>query len=218
MAWFAGYATTILQREVRDLANIDGLAALPRLLALVGARATTLLNTAELGRSAGIPNTTLKRYLALLQATFVAQLLPAWSANLGKRLVRSPKVMLCDTGLLAHLLGADARRVAADRGLLGPLLENLVAMELVKQAAWSEARPAPYHFRSHGGEDATRGVSAGLASPASGRAPSQARQGNVKRPVTRQRRYSAPASARASRPGLSSARPGAANPPGHHSP
>jgi predicted AAA+ superfamily ATPase len=107
MAWFAGYATTILQREVRDLANIDGLAALPRLLALVAARATTLLNTAELGRSAGIPNT----------------------------------------------LGADARRFAADRGLLGPLLENLVAMELVKQAAWSESRPAPYHFRSHAGEE-----------------------------------------------------------------
>lgn len=152
-AWFAAYATTILQREVRDLANIDGLAALPQLLGLLAARATTLLNTAELGRSAGIPNTTLKRYLALLQATFVIQPLPAWSANLGKRLVRSPKVMLCDTGLLAHLLGADARRLRADRGLMGPLMENLVAMEIVKQAAWSDIRPAVYHYRSHAGEE-----------------------------------------------------------------
>ena len=152
-AWFAAYATTILQREVRDLANIDGLAALPQLLGLLAARAATLLNAAELGRSAGIPNTTLKRYLALLQATFLLHLLPAWSPNVGKRLVRAPKAMLCDSGLLAHLLGVDTRRLTAARGLMGPLLENFVAIELARQVAWSEVRPAVYHYRTHTGDE-----------------------------------------------------------------
>ena len=152
-AWFASYTTTILQREVRDLANIEGLAVLPSLLRLLAARAATLLNTSELSRSTGIPNTTLKRYLALLEATFLIQPLPAWSANLSKRLVRAPKLLLCDTGLLAHLLGVDARRLAAERALVGALLENFVAMELAKQASWSEVRPAIHHFRTHAGEE-----------------------------------------------------------------
>jgi predicted AAA+ superfamily ATPase len=152
-AWFSSYVATILQREVRELAAIEGLAALPQLLGLLAARATALLNTSELSRSAGLPNTTLKRYLALLQATFLVEPLPAWSPNLSKRLVRAPKLMFLDTGLLAHLLGVDARRLAADHVLLGPLLENFVATELAKQTSWSRVRPTLHHFRTHSGEE-----------------------------------------------------------------
>src|SRR5574340_996593 len=102
-AWFGSYVTAILQRDVRDLAHIEGLTDLPRLLSLLAARLGSLLNLAEISRSIAMPQTTLKRYMTLLQATFLVQPLPAWSGNLGKRLVKAPKLFLNDTGLAAYL-------------------------------------------------------------------------------------------------------------------
>lgn len=150
-AWFEAYITTILQRDVQDLANIEGLNDLPRLLRLLAARTSTLLNYAALARDGSLPQSTLKRYLALLEATFLVHTLPAWSANLGKRLVKSPKLFLVDSGLTGHLVGVDAKRLATDRKLLGQLLESFVVTELHKQRAWSETRPTLYHFRTHSG-------------------------------------------------------------------
>ena len=150
-AWYEAYITTILQRDVQDLANIERLNELPRLLSLLAARSSALLNYAALARDAGLPQSTLKRYLSLLEATFLVHTLPAWSANLGKRLVKSPKLFLNDSGLTAHLLGVDAKRLLTDRKLFGGLLESFVVAELHKQRAWSETRPALYHFRTHAG-------------------------------------------------------------------
>jgi predicted AAA+ superfamily ATPase len=78
-AWFQSYVVTILQRDVRDLANIADLTAVPRLLSLVATRAGSLLNFADLSRGLGLPQTTLKRYFALLEATFLVQLLQPWA-------------------------------------------------------------------------------------------------------------------------------------------
>lgn len=152
-AWFGSYVTTILQRDVRDLSNIEGLTDLPRLLSLLAARSASLVNYAELSRSASMPQSTLKRYVSLLQATFLVRTLPAWSSNLGKRLVRSPKLLLCDTGLISSLQGLSAERLASDPVLVGPLLENFVAVELQKQSAWSATQPRPFHFRTQTGQE-----------------------------------------------------------------
>lgn len=152
-AWFDAYVTSILQRDVRDLARIEGLTELPRLLALLAARPMAQLNYADLSRSLGLPQSTLKRYFALLETVFLVKLLPPWHANIGKRLVKTPKVLLTDTGLAAHLMGIEGARLAKDRGLFGGLLESFVAMELVKQAAWSADPPALYHFRTHAGDE-----------------------------------------------------------------
>jgi len=151
-AWFASYVTTILQRDVRDLAQIEGLTAMPRLLALLAARTTSLLNFAELSRSMAIPQTTLKRYVALLEMTFLVHLIPAWSSNLSKRLVKTPRMVLGDTGLAAHLTGLREKRFREEPGRAGPLLENFVAMELRKQSAWSRARVGLHHFRTVAGQ------------------------------------------------------------------
>lgn len=151
-AWFDSYLATILQRDVRDLAHIEGLTALPRLLALLASRTLGLLNHADLARNCGLPQSTLKRYMTLLETTFLVQLLPAWFVNLGKRMIKAPKVFLVDTGLAAHLQGVDARRLEEDRNLLGPLIENLVVTELKKQAGWSHSRPKLFHFRTEGHE------------------------------------------------------------------
>ncbi len=152
-AWFDAYVTTILQRDVRDLARIEGLTDLPRLLALLASRPMAQLNYADLSRGTGLPQSTLKRYFALLETVFLVRLLPPWHTNIGKRLVKTPKVLLTDTGLAAHLMGIDDARVAQDRTLLGGLSESFVAMELVKQAGWNVDPPALYHFRTHEGDE-----------------------------------------------------------------
>ncbi len=152
-AWFASYISTILQRDVRDLARVDGLHALPNLLKLLAARASGLLNLADVGRDAGLPHTTLTRYLALLETVFLVHRLPAWSPNLGKRLVKSSKLHLVDTGLACHLIGTDARRLTEDRSLLGRMLETFVVGELRKQLSWTDPRTALYHFRTAAGSE-----------------------------------------------------------------
>ena len=153
-AWFASYLSTILQRDVRDLARVDALHALPNLLKLLAARASGLLNLADAGRDAGLPHTTLTRYLALLETVFLVHRLPAWSRNLGQRLVKAPKLHLVDTGLACHLLGADARRLSEDRPLLGRLLESFVVGELRKQISWTDPRMTLYHYRTAAGSEA----------------------------------------------------------------
>jgi len=152
-AWFRSYITTLMQRDVRDLAQVEHLTAFPRLLALLATRSASLLNYAELSRSLGLPQSTLKRYLTLLEMTFLIQPLPAWSANLGKRLVKAPKIVLNDTGLIAHLLGLSEQRIHSDPAFLGPLLENFVVMELRKQITWSQTQPQLYHFRTQTGHE-----------------------------------------------------------------
>jgi hypothetical protein len=145
--------TTILQRDVRDLANIADVTAVPRLLSVVATRAGGLLNFADLSRTLGLPHTTLKRYFALLEATFLVQLLRPWSGNLGQRLIQTPKVYLNDTGLLAHLLGLTADRLKVDGSLAGGALENFVLMELRKQSAWSRIQPELFYWRTASGQE-----------------------------------------------------------------
>ncbi len=152
-AWFQSYLTTILQRDVRDLTNIADVTAVPRLLSVVATRAGSLLNFADLSRLLALPQTTLKRYFSLLEATFLVQLLQPWSSNLGQRVIQTPKVYLDDTGLLAHLLGLTVERLKMDGTLAGGALENFVLMELRKQSAWSQAQPEFYFWRTAAGQE-----------------------------------------------------------------
>lgn len=152
-AWFDSYVTAILERDVRDLANIQDVTALPRLLQLLASRCASMLNYSELSRSLAMPQTTLKRYLALLEATFLCYEIPAWSRNMGKRLIKSGKLMLTDTGLASALLGFDAGRLENDDALRGALLENFVASELRKQATWSDRRIRIFHYRTLAGQE-----------------------------------------------------------------
>ena len=152
-SWFDSYLTSIIERDIRSLANIHDISLVPRLLKLLSARAGGLRDNAELARSAGIPNTSLVRYMSLLEGIFLVYPVPAWSSNFGKRLVRSPKIFFTDTGVASHLLGIDAERLATDRTLTGKLFENFVSSELFKQAAWSGIRLKIYHFRAHTGQE-----------------------------------------------------------------
>lgn len=152
-AWFEAYITTILSRDVRDLAAIEGLSRLPDLLNLLASRSGTLLNYSELSRSVGLPMTTLKRYFRLLETLFLVHTVPAWSRNLGKRLVKSPKIFMADTGLLSHLTGIRKGSLEANGMLLGRILETFVVNECAKANSWSQTGAKLYQYRTTAGSE-----------------------------------------------------------------
>lgn len=147
-AWFDSYIQAILQRDVRELANIEQLTEIPNLLQLLATRSGTLLNFAELSRTAGLAQSTLKRYFALLEMLFLVVRLPSWERNPGKRLVKAPKVFLPDSGLLAHFMGLSADSLAAKPGLPGGMVETFVLAELLKHVAFSDQRLTLWHYRT----------------------------------------------------------------------
>ena len=130
-AWFNSYLQAIMQRDVRDLANVEQLTEIPNLIQLLSTRSASLLNFAEISRSSGLPQTTLKRYFSLLETLFLICRLPAWERNLGKRMVKAPKVFLPDSGLLAHLVELSPERLTTQAGLPGSLVETFVLSELL---------------------------------------------------------------------------------------
>lgn len=147
-AWFDAYIQAVLQRDVRDLANIEQLTAIPNLLQLLATRSAALLNFAELSRTATIAQSTLKRYFSLLEMLFLVVRLPSWERNPGKRLVKAPKVFLPDSGLLNHLMAATPESLTAKPGLPGGMVETFVLSELLKHVSFSGLRLTLWHYRT----------------------------------------------------------------------
>lgn len=152
-AWFGAYIDTLLQRDVRDLANIEGLIELQHLLRLLAARSANLLNYADLTRGLTLSQSTVKRYFALLEAMFLIMRVPAWSTNQSSRVVKSAKVCVCDSGLCAAILGADRDRMSKDGTLRGLLLETFVAGELVRLLGSARVLARAHHFRTQAGAE-----------------------------------------------------------------
>ena len=151
--WCNSHLTTILERDVQDLAKISRLKELPNLMQLLSLRTANLFNVADVGRAVGIPYTTLTVYLQLLEALFLIIRQPAWHRNKKLTLTKMPKMYFADTGLLCHLLRAEEGTLQANSVLLGPVLENFVVQEIRKQTTWSEQRVKLYHFRTQDGAE-----------------------------------------------------------------
>jgi predicted AAA+ superfamily ATPase len=152
-AFFESYLTTLIERDIRDLSSIERHGELRRLLALLAGRAGGLFSPTAVSTQTGIPNTTVRRYIDLLALVFLIKEIPAWSSSSTGRALRSPKLGFVDSGLLAHLLGQSLTRLADPGGAAGPLLENLVLMELARQLTWSETRARLYHYRTKDGTE-----------------------------------------------------------------
>ena len=149
--WYRDYLDALVQRDVRDLARIGTLEALPRLLALAATRTAQLFNVSDLAAPFQLSRPTIRDYVTLLERVFLLERLPPWHTNRLSRLVKTPKLHVADTGLAAALLGADAAALVANRPLLGQLLETFVFGELRRQASWHEAPTAFFHFRDRDG-------------------------------------------------------------------
>jgi predicted AAA+ superfamily ATPase len=152
-AWFRNYVLTLLQRDIKEIAHIDGLSIMPNLLSLLAARSSNLLNFADISRSIQIPQTSLKRYFTLLESIFVVNKVLPWSKNFNNKLVKTPKIHINDTGLLCYLLGVNAQRLKDDRTLAGQFLETFVVNEISKLCSWSKIKPQVNFFRTSSGRE-----------------------------------------------------------------
>ncbi|MFH0898519.1 MAG: ATP-binding protein [bacterium] len=152
-AWFSGYVTNLIERDVKDLTRITDLVDFPKLLNILASRAGGLVNFADLSRESSLVTTTLRRYLALLQTLYLIQFNLPWSSNIGLRFVKSPKLYFADTGLLTYVLDLTREKITLDSSFGGKIFENFIVSELRKQATWNKERVSMYHFREHAGNE-----------------------------------------------------------------
>ena len=152
--WFDGYLTTILQRDVRMLADLEKISILPNLLRILAIRAGNLINDADIARDIGLNPTTSKFYRNILKMMFLNFDVEPWFRNIGKRLVKAPKGFLTDTLILCHMLDLNLEDIEKNKpDLFGHVLENYVATELTKLLTFSETKAKLLHFRTSDGKE-----------------------------------------------------------------
>lgn len=145
--WGRSYFTSVLTRDLRDIADVEKLTELPRFVRLVAEHAGQLVNYSELGKGIGVNYKTAQRYIGLLEQIFLVASLAPWHTNAIKRIVKTPKLHFLDSGLLATSRGLSADRLMHNRVAFGALLETFVFAEIMKLMTWSDIQLTIYHFR-----------------------------------------------------------------------
>jgi predicted AAA+ superfamily ATPase len=151
--WFSNYLSTILERDIRSMADIARLEQLPALLSAIALRGRGPLNKSGLSQDLGIPNSSIDRYVTLLTRVFLLHPFSAWHNRLGPRLVKAPKLLLSDVGLLCQLLRFDRKRLLEDDTSRGLVLESYVGMELVKAVGVADSGDDVMHYRTTKGTE-----------------------------------------------------------------
>ena len=147
-AWAKQYVDALIQRDVRDIASIDKLDHLPRLLKSLAQMAGQLCNFTQLGGQVGLDSKTANKYLAVFEQMFLLRRVEPWSNNRLSRIVKTPKMQFIDSGLLSTLVDLNEASAARNRALFGRVLENYVYSELLKQATWAERDYALHTYRN----------------------------------------------------------------------
>jgi predicted AAA+ superfamily ATPase len=137
-AWLRQYVQALLSRDVRDIASIEKLDQLPRLLQALALMSGQLTNINQLAGQLSLDHKTVSRYVGIFEQLFLIRRLPPWLGNPLSRIVKSPRLHFLDSGLLAHLQGVGTAQLERDRSRFGALLECFVVSELFKLASWSE--------------------------------------------------------------------------------
>ena len=145
--WHLDYIEAIVQRDVRDIARIEQLGSMPRLLRVLAEHSGRLVNYSGFGAALGMNHVTTRKYVGVLENLFLVHTLPPWYTNTLKRVTKSPKLHFLDAGLLASLKALTPERLRIDRTPFGPVLETFVLGELLKLASWADDRYAFSHFR-----------------------------------------------------------------------
>lgn len=145
--WARSYLTSILTRDLRDIADLEKLTDLPRFVRVLAEHSGQLVNYSQFAASINVTHKTGQRYVALLEQVFLVSTLQPWYTNALKRIAKTPKLHFLDSGLLASVRGLTFERVTRNRDILGRLLESFVFSEVLKLMATSDLRSVPYHFR-----------------------------------------------------------------------
>jgi len=140
--WFKGYEQTYLERDIREISQIENIIAYRNFLRLVCLRSGQILNLSQLGRDAKLTSAITSRYLSLLETSFVISKLSPYLRNRASRLIKSPKIYMSDSGLACFMAGIDKFRKDHEEPLLGALFETYVAQNLfaIVNSRWKEAQ------------------------------------------------------------------------------
>jgi hypothetical protein len=149
--WHSSYVQTYLERDVRSLRQVGDLISFQSFLRALAARTGQLLNLADVARDLGIALNTAKAWLSVLEATFQVIVLRPYHANIGKRLVKTPKVYFTDTGMLCYLAGLKDANHAAAGPLGGPIFETAVLLQIVKAFVNRGEEPRVHFWRTSAG-------------------------------------------------------------------
>ncbi|MXZ87790.1 MAG: DUF4143 domain-containing protein, partial [Dehalococcoidia bacterium] len=145
--WHRQYLRSIIERDVQDIARVKDAQELARLLELLALRSAELLNTCNLANGLNLHRATVDHYIAVLERLFLVRRLPAWHRNPAKRLVKTPKVHLLDSGLAATLADLTSADWLNHRDRMRHLLESFVVQQLIAQATWTEPDLRFWHYR-----------------------------------------------------------------------
>ncbi len=142
---YPSYVKTYLERDVRDLLQIKDMMQFQTFLRLCSGRIGSLFNASELAGEVGISANTIKSWLSVLQASYIIKLLPPFHENMRKRLIKTPKLYFCDTGLACYLLGIETEQQLARDKMRGHLFENFIVMEALK-ARYNRGKESNLYF------------------------------------------------------------------------
>ena len=151
--WFNSYRQTYLERDLREVTNVIRLGDFHRLLVLAASNTGRLLNTAGISRDLGIPLSTVRRHLSVLETTYQVSMVMPYFVNIGKRLVKTPKLFFNDTGLASNLNMADDWETLEHQGRAGAMVETWAASELRKLAGLAGKQVEIYFWRTHAGRE-----------------------------------------------------------------
>lgn len=149
--WFGSYASTYIERDVRNITAITDISRFQTFITLLAARAGQLLNLSEISKECGISQPTAKDWLSILESTYIIYLLKPFHTNLTKRLVKSPKIYFVDTGLLCYLTGISSQEQLIKAPQRGHIFENLVIMEYKKQLSLHKNNAQFFFYRTSNG-------------------------------------------------------------------
>jgi len=144
--FFRSYLDDIMSRDVRQVADIQRLSDMRRLIGTLAAQSGGLLNYNRLASDLALPASTVRDYIGLLELIYLIRLIPAWSANATARAVATPKLVFNDVGLAAHLVSG-----VTNDATTGGLVETFVIGELARQTTWSQTMPRLHHYRDRDG-------------------------------------------------------------------
>jgi predicted AAA+ superfamily ATPase len=130
--WYQAYINTYLEKDLRSISDIGNIRDFFRLIKLLAARCSQMINFSELASELGVAVNTVKHWLSVLEASYIIFFLPPFFDNLGKRIVKSPKLYFYDTGLVSFLTGIDTEGQFENSLLTGPLFENYIVSEVKK--------------------------------------------------------------------------------------
>jgi hypothetical protein len=159
--WYAAYMDTYISKDIRDLAQIGDLRDFRRLIQLLAAHTAQLLNLSRFASDLGVAVSTVKRWVSLLEMSYVIFLLPPYYDNFGKRIVKSPKVYFYDTGLVASLTGIRSAELYEQGPMAGSLFENFIVAAALKRDKHLNLRSEFYHYRTNHGVEIDRIIDRG---------------------------------------------------------